>query len=583
MSVVPQIWLEPIEHDEELYRELEEEIDGCTELNPTRRNRVKKFLKEYGVYHIAEMDYPLREEYKRYLEKNETVICHISCLNAFDRIKLHSMKQELQTLAGKQKYALRYTGEILFLPYYPQIEIAEEFQNARDKESLVWDFKAAGSERMKRQIFDVLCKTVSDYDGWFRKDKLSALKVLYEFCLREAVEDLETMAMTETSHFKNYLDTSMTSTRLLSSNGIMDYARKIVFLQADEIHWQANVWYLERFHFARERLNPSKPVESISFVEVTNVKNREVLKKYMKYAFGITDLSISSLRSKFLEIRRMLEHFNEEEEAVYELPACRIDNYIKMLSEKDTTEKTFNGQLFNIMHFYNFLMVRGYIKKIPFHYEYYQKKVLPIHNDRSVREEVCDEILTKLYRFPEQLRLMFLHLWSIGLRCSEVCTLEGDAYEWKDGDAWIKVYQIKMRTYKRIPIPEALYRLMQIYITKYQIKPGEYLFKNKKGGAYCYATFRMQMLKCCEENQIENGNYLFQSHDYRHRLATEYYDGGASIQAVRDYLGHDCEDMTRQYIDYMPRKLERASDEFFNGSGHSLAAELMKGGGTDGK
>jgi len=250
--------------------------------------------------------------------------------------------------------------------------------------------------------------------------------------------------------------------------------------------------------------------------------------------------------------------------------------------QKNVTEKTFNGQLFSIRHFFNFLLVKGYIQKIPFQYELYQKKLNPVHHDRSVREEVCEEILSKLYRFPEHIRLMFLHLWCAGLRCSEVCTLQGDAYEWKNGDAWIKVYQIKMKTYKRIPIPEMLYKLMGVYIGKYQIQPGEYLFKNKNGGAYSYGTFRYHMLKLCSENQIAGGEYLFKSHDYRHAVATEYYESGVSIQAVRDYLGHDYEDMTRQYIDYMPRRLDAANEEFFSQQGESLAAGLRKGGADGG-
>ena len=40
------------------------------------------------------------------------------------------------------------------------------------------------------------------------------------------------------------------------------------------------------------------------------------------------------------------------------------------------------------------------------------------------------------------------------------------------------------------------------------------------------------------------------------RLQTLYYDNGISLQAVRDYLGHEYEEMTRQYVDYMPKKLQ---------------------------
>ena len=60
-------------------------------------------------------------------------------------------------------------------------------------------------------------------------------------------------------------------------------------------------------------------------------------------------------------------------------------------------------------------------------------------------------------------------------------------------------------------------------------------------------------------------------------IAQEYYESGVSIQAVRDYLGHDHEDMTRQYIDYMPRRLDDANEEFFGQQDESLAAGLRKG------
>ena len=85
-----------------------------------------------------------------------------------------------------------------------------------------------------------------------------------------------------------------------------------------------------------------------------------------------------------------------------------------------------------------------------------------------------------------------------------MCTLTGGDYEEKNGDYWLKVYQVKMKTYKRIPIPEALYKLVQVYKKKYQIGPEEYLFKSKKGGAFQYATLRYQMLKYCEKNQFSD-------------------------------------------------------------------------------
>lgn len=107
------------------------------------------------------------------------------------------------------------------------------------------------------------------------------------------------------------------------------------------------------------------------------------------------------------------------------------------------------------------------------------EKAYPEHHDRTVEEEVYMEILYKLHLFPQIPRLIFLHLWCTGLRISEVCTLKGDAYYWDGEDAWLKVYQIKMKADKMIPIPLVLYKVMRKYIEKNHIRPQDYIFKGK--------------------------------------------------------------------------------------------------------
>lgn len=84
------------------------------------------------------------------------------------------------------------------------------------------------------------------------------------------------------------------------------------------------------------------------------------------------------------------------------------------------------------------------------------------------------------------------------------------------------------------------------------------------------------MKKHCRENNIAGGEYLFKTHDYRHTVATMYYDCGVSIQSIRDYLGHNYEEMTEQYIDYMPRKIAKANEEYFAQNGNGLAAGLKR-------
>ena len=565
------------EKREALEQKICEQVDACTEVNGVIRNRVKKFLIEEGVTDISEMNAALRVRYEGYLERNETVYVPITCLRGFDKIFIHRMKEELKTLAGQRKYTTEYRDQWLCLTHYPEVEVAESFLMSKGGMELVWNFTLECPRKLKMQIFTVLKEVIHTYKGWTRKEKLLALQRLYQFCVEEQVSDIETMTMEEEQRFEQELSEHFCRKKKSMGVAVIRMSRKILFLQAPEINWNANVWFLERFHFSKERMNPSKPIELVSFKEVTNLENQKILQKYMRYLFGITDLSISTIRIKLLELRTFLAHFNGEEKPIYEVEAEKIQRYLESVQRQDTREKTANGRIFMILQFYNFLTVKGYLKKIPFRHEYYLQKEVHIHHDRSVPERIYTEILSKLAEFPEHLRLMFLHLWCTGIRGSEVCTLTGDGYEEKDGDYWLKVYQVKMKTYKRIPIPEALYKLVQVYKKKYQIGPEEYLFQNQTGGAFRYGTFRYQMLKYCEKYQIANGEYIFKSHDYRHNLATLYYDSGISIQAVRDYLGHEYEEMTRQYVDYMPKKLEQASEAYFQEETHSFATELMKG------
>jgi len=274
--------------------------------------------------------------------------------------------------------------------------------------------------------------------------------------------------------------------------------------------------------------------------------------------------------------KRLKEFLETEFEDARKLTGENIDRFFKYIGEKKLHPNTFNRYVKAVDHFYQYLLTRYQVKRIPFHKEYYLKTEIYRHHDRSVDEVISKEILKNLQYFPEDIRLMYLHLWAVGMRISEVCTIKAKEYYRQDDDYWMQIYQVKMRNYKRIPIPEVLYRLMQVYIKKKRRKPEDYVFQNKKGGAFCSSTFRERMKKLCETYQIGDGTYIFQAHGYRHTLATVFYDEGVPLQSVRDYLGHAYEEMTQQYIDYMPRWIDEASKAYFKETDNSLSVGLKE-------
>ena len=182
---------------------------------------------------------------------------------------------------------------------------------------------------MKMQIFTVLKEVIHTYKGRYRKEKLLALQRLYQFCAKQQVADIEIMTLAKEQQFEQELSERFRGEKKSAVFGILRMSRKILFLQAPEIHWNANVWFLERFHFSRERMNPSKPVEWVSFKEVTNLENQKILQKYLRYLFGITDLSISTIRIKLQELRTFLVYFNGEENPIHEVEAEKIQRYLE--------------------------------------------------------------------------------------------------------------------------------------------------------------------------------------------------------------------------------------------------------------
>lgn len=237
--------------------------------------------------------------------------------------------------------------------------------------------------------------------------------------------------------------------------------------------------------------------------------------------------------------------------------------YVSVLDKSDIKYSTFNRYITHMHTFLQFLKMKN-IEVLKFYPERFLKKGFSEHNERSVPEKTIAHLIKELPAFPEHLQLMYLILFCTGIRKSEVCTIKSGAFYSQGNENWMRIYQSKMRREKVIPVPSLLVGLVNDYEKKYGIKNGEYLFKNKKGGAFNGQTFSNQMIRECKVRGIACGDYIFRAHDYRHNLATSMYGNGVSIQGVRDYLGHSSENMTKQYIDFMPERIVSAEDKYFS-------------------
>lgn len=524
------------------------------------RAKIVFFLSIHQINHLFEITPSLRQEFVSYLDavgyaKAQEVV------RAFDLIKLSTIEADQNSLRKKE---FTYKNELLYLGYHPDYEVASKYLYTQNRVPLFFDFSLDTSEVLKRQIFDTLkfvAEQYNDKPNHYRiQHYILPLWNLYSFCVEHKVSDMTQFTKVNETAYRSYL-LKMSNSQYLQDKHIVGMVRKYLFLTSPTINWDANVWYFERLTFTEGRMNEARPIEALYFDSFRITDNVELLKDYMKYLIGLSPrYSIQSVYIAYYDIKELLKYLDQEHIHLKEIKAEQLDAYINEYYLRENIPSTVNKVLGSLSKFFEYLLLKDLIHPILFPFETYRMQEVNHHNNLSVDEAYIEDVLSILQNFPEHLRLMFLNLWCIGLRANEVCTIKGNAYSFDGTDAWFLVYQAKAKREKRVPIPMELYNLMMEYIRRNHIEKDAFVFQAPKSkGAYRVGTFTKQMSALLKEYGID-----FRSHSFRHTMATELYTDGATLQTIREYLGHSNVNMTKQYIDHLPNQLDAKSMEFFS-------------------
>ena len=295
------------------------------------------FLADEMVEHLSEIDYELRMKFELYITPLIKRNYIYRYTGTFDRIRQAYIRERMKTPAGQRECEWKYKNEILFVPYHSDPVIVKSVETVRCRSNMVWNFKAAASEKLKRQIFTVLEYILENYEiSRLREYKLTGLQLFYEFCIRDQITDIQLLELEQETAFQDYLKQKVEKEqRRKRLKSIVETARKVIFIETDETRWDATIWYLERFRIAKERINQSDSIEKISFQEVLQPKNRLLLQEYMKYEIGIGELALSTVYERFRTIRNFLQEISELEifEAVEDVIADIIEAIKTVLEE----------------------------------------------------------------------------------------------------------------------------------------------------------------------------------------------------------------------------------------------------------
>lgn len=516
------------------------------------------FLYALGITSLSEITADTRKEYEKYLELSvpSKVIEYIKYL---DRMVL----SEIEKITFVREPA--YENRLFYLVYYPDIKIAKRFYYTARKEFLFFDFSLPAPILMKKQIFRILLSDLSEIENrknhYMVQHFITPLYYLYDFCVKNQIPDLKQITLAEENAFYEYLDTNMDA---ISKNApqVLYRARRFLFLSDKKPDFSATCWFLDRFTLS-DRKNPTRGIECFTFGDISE-DNRTYFQHYMKYLLVLSPkYSLQSLHEKYYGAKEFIRFIESRHTTLSELSYSDIESFIEYKDQKEVRPETYNRTLTMLSFFLTALSVRENLLVPSFPFDYFYKKAAYLHHDRSVPEDTIDRIFTVLSDFPETLGLMYLTLYSTGLRINEVCSLRKDAL-FSDGSTnWLSIYQYKLRSEKQIPIPSEVSRLLKKHIASDETG-SIYIFPSckDKDKPYQAATFVKQMQKqllLYEETRDIN----FKSHDYRHTIATDLHMSGAAIGTTRAFLGHTRDDMTKQYIDHLPGHIDLLQDEYF--------------------
>lgn len=310
-----------------------------------------------------------------------------------------------------------------------------------------------------------------------------------------------------------------------------------------------DVWYVENFNIEPERINPTNPINKFDFSEF--YIHKEDAKSYIRYLICNTYLAGDTIAKRLYVLKDFFNYIGNKN--INDLTRNDFIGYLDCLNGSD---KNHDIKMKHLRMYNQFLIQKGILSEyllLPSdvkstHYEYKFSKV---------DDFVIEQIFLCLDEWEEYMKLLFLLIYSTGMRISEACSVKRKSLKEINGRYFLTFYQVKMRKYVDGEIPEFLYRLLISYEEKTNEYKNEYLILNTQHRHCKYSNTRQYFNRIMTRYNIKNkdgSDYEFRAHDYRHTLAGKMLEKDIPIQFIQEQLHHNSVEMTKVYLEYTEEK-----------------------------
>lgn len=224
-----------------------------------------------------------------------------------------------------------------------------------------------------------------------------------------------------------------------------------------------------------------------------------------------------------------------------------IDEYLQYKKDKNMASSSIDRALHIISSFYKFLCKKRICSTNPAFY------VDSIKVVKSRREFLTCEEFQKLLENTnsELMKVIFFTLYNSGLRISELINLKIE-----DVDLENKIIHVlgKGSKFRDIPINDKLYNVLTKYLKTRKSNSNYFFVTNRTG------KISAQYINRCLGEAVDKAeiNKHITCHSIRHSFSSNLLEHGATIEEVRELLGHANIRTTSIYLHSIPGNLRTA-------------------------
>lgn len=287
----------------------------------------------------------------------------------------------------------------------------------------------------------------------------------------------------------------------------------------------------------------------------------EVINEYIDYIKNNRKLTLNTVNSYFIDIKKYMEYINSKELKLLELNENDIISYIIELEKSNASVSTISRAISSVKSFHEYLFLKRYTES-NLAKNIRKPKVEKKEVDILTQDEIESLLDFKELKTPKQVRdkAIFETLYGTGVKVSELIDMSIEDVD-LDLDY---IYCESGKSSRVIPLSQTTKK----YITKYIEKSRPELIKNnyKEKALFVNSSgerfTRQGLWKMIKKHaNIANIDKNINPTMLRHSFAIHLLNEGANIAVVSKILGNTNLSSLQSYLDYVNKNIRQEIKE----------------------